>query len=95
MFAQLSALVRSAPAFPYTLGTQYSTAWGSWAHYEGTAKEGSAAVSIFRISAVSKSDAKLQAARNGIRRLKLVRVWLPGGIGHLDAYRKLEQGSVL
>ena len=72
MFAKLSALVGSGPVFPYTLGREFGTAWGSWKHFEGVAKEDESAVSVFRISSASKSDPKLQAARNGVRRLKMV-----------------------
>ena len=72
MFAKLSALVGSAPAFPYTTGQAYGTSWGSWTHYQGTKKEDASEVSIFRVSAPSKDDQKLQVARNGVKRLKLV-----------------------
>ena len=73
MFAKLTALVSSGPTFPYTLGEAYRAAWGSWTHFRGKAKEDGAAVSIFKISAASKSDPKLQSARNGVKRLKMVR----------------------
>lgn len=72
MFAKLSALVSSAPAFPYSTGQAFDTAWGSWTHYRGTKKEDGSDVSIFRVSAASKDDQKLQIARNGVKRLKLV-----------------------
>ena len=72
MFAKLSALVSSGPTFPYTLGEAYSTAWGAWTHFRGKAKEDGAPVSIFKISAASKNDPKLQSARNGVKRLKTV-----------------------
>lgn len=73
MFAKLSAFVSSAPTFPYSTGASYGTAWGCWTHHAGTKKDDSSEVSIFRISAQNKEDQKLQAARNGVKRLKLVR----------------------
>lgn len=72
MFAKLTALVSSAPAFPYVTGQPYEVAWGSWTHYRGTKKDDSSEVSIFRVSATSRDDQKLQIARNGVKRLKLV-----------------------
>ena len=72
MFAKLSALVGSGPAFPYALGAQHTVAWGSWTHFDGTVKDSGAAVSVFKMTAHSKTDPKLQAARNGVKRLKLV-----------------------
>ena len=75
MFAKLTALVSSGPTFPYTLGEAYGAAWGSWTHFRGKAKEDGAAVSVFKISAASKSDPKLQSARNGVKRLKTVRCY--------------------
>ena len=72
MFAKLSALVSSAPAFPYLTGQPFDTAWGSWTHFQGTKKDDSSEVSIFRISSQHKDDKKLQIARNGVKRLKLV-----------------------
>ena len=73
MFAKLSALVGSSPAFPYAVGAQHTVAWGSWTHFDGTVKDSGVAVSIFKVTAESKTDPKLQAARNGVKRLKLVR----------------------
>ena len=72
MFAKLSALVGSAPVFPYTTGQAFGIAWGCWTHFQGTKKEDLSEVSIFRISAQNKDDQKLQSARNGVKRLKLV-----------------------
>ncbi len=83
MFAKLSALVSSGPTFPYTLGEAYETAWGSWTHYRGKAREDGAAVSVFKISAGSRSDPKLLSARNGVKRLKTVRdcaQWVPASL---------------
>lgn len=53
------------------VGSEYNTAFGSWSHYEGISKEDNSAVSIFKITSV-KSDPKLEAARNGVKRLKSV-----------------------
>ena len=72
MFASLRQLVSSGNPFPYTLGKPFPAAFGAWTHFQGVSKEDEAPVSIFRISSNSPSDPKLQAARNGVKRLKLV-----------------------
>jgi SCY1-like protein 1 len=72
MLASLKAFVSSGPTFPYTIGQPFATAWGGWTHYRGTAKDDNSAVSIFKISAPNANDPKLRAARNGVKRLKLV-----------------------
>ena len=73
MFAKLTALVSNQPVFPYNIGKVYGDAWGSgWSHCEGTTKEDGTPVSIFKMSSVSTSDRTLIAARNGIKRLKMV-----------------------
>ena len=65
-------LVGGANAFPYTLGQQFPSGGPvGWKHFEGTSKEDGSRVSIFRVSG-SPSDHKLQAARNGVKRLKSV-----------------------
>ena len=73
MFAKLSALVSSAPSFPYTLGEPFRTAWGGWTHYQGTSNSDGSVVSVFRVSSTNKQDPKLASARNGVRRLRTVR----------------------
>ena len=62
----------SKPAFPYTVGEAYAEAWGSWTHHRGTARdEQNAEVSIFKLTGAA-TDPKLVAARNGVKRLRLV-----------------------
>lgn len=74
MFAKLSALVAGGPALNYNVeAQQYDQAWGCWAHYSGSSKEDGSPVSVFRIQAADPNDVKLVAARNGVRRLKMVR----------------------
>ncbi len=72
MLASLKALVSSGPTFPYVVGQPFTSAWGGWSHFRGTAKEDNSPVSIFKISASNPQDPKLKAARNGVKRLKLV-----------------------
>ncbi|KAK9810296.1 hypothetical protein WJX72_008245 [[Myrmecia] bisecta] len=73
MFAKLTALVSSGYTFPYVLKQQYGVAWGSWTHHQGAGREDGTPVSVFRISAGSKTDPNLEAARNGVKRLRMVR----------------------
>lgn len=72
MFAKLTALVGGGFSLPYTLGQPYESSWGSWTHYPATSKEDSKPVSVFKISA-EPEDRRLVVARNGIKRLKIVR----------------------
>ena len=72
MFAKLSALVGSAPTFPYTLGDPFQTAWGGWKHFQAKANSDGSSVSVFRISSSNKQDPKLSSARNGVKRLRTV-----------------------
>jgi SCY1-like protein 1 len=67
----LKQLVGGGSNFPYIIGTEYNSAFGSWSHYEGTCKEDNSSVSIFKLTS-NKSDPKLEAARNGVKRLKSV-----------------------
>lgn len=68
----LKQLVGSTSSFPYTLGVAHTTAFGAWSHYDGTSKEDNSSVSIFKLSASKSDPQKLQAARNGVKRLKSV-----------------------
>lgn len=73
MFAKLSALVGGGPALNYNVDPQqYDQAWGCWTHHSGTFREDGSPVSVFRIQAADANDQKLVAARNGVRRLKMV-----------------------
>ena len=74
MFAKLSALVSSAPSFPYQIGEPYRTAWGGWKHFKGKSNSDGSAVSIFRTSSTNKQDPKLTSARNGLKRLRTVSI---------------------
>ena len=74
MFAKLSALVSSAPSFPYQVGEPHRTAWGGWKHFQGTSNSDGSAVSIFRTSSTNKQDPKLTSARNGVKRLRTVSI---------------------
>lgn len=73
MFAKLTALVSSSPAFPYQLGDAYGEAWGTgWTHFKGTKKEDGSQVSIFKLTSEGAHDRRLVAAHNGVKRLRMV-----------------------
>jgi len=72
MFAKLTALVGSGSALPFDLSDPYPSAWGKWTHYKGTLRADGSNVSVFRISSQNKDDNKLEAARNGVKRLRTV-----------------------
>lgn len=74
LFSSISKLVGGGPALNYTLSeTPYREAWGCWTHYPATSKDDGSPVSVFRLSVADPNDRKLVAARNGVRRLKMVR----------------------
>jgi len=89
MFAKLSALVGTSTALPFQSTQELGTAWGHWTHSSGTLTSDGSRVSIFRVSAQNEMDPKLIAARNGVKRLKMVCCllcthtcdsWCPGAI---------------
>lgn len=73
MFAKLSALVGSSSSLPFEIVEEYGHGWGHWTHSAGKMYADGSRVSVFRISAESETDPKLIAARNGVKRLKMVR----------------------
>lgn len=73
MFAKLTSLVGGGTTLPFEVGEAYRSAWGAWTHYRGTLKADGSEVSVFRISAPIKDDVKLNIARNGVKRLRMVR----------------------
>ena len=74
LFSSISKLVSGGPALPYTLGDEpYSQAWGCWMHYPATAKDDGSPASVFKLTASDPNDLKLAAARNGVKRLRMVR----------------------
>lgn len=73
MFAKLSALVGGGPALNYNVEPEpYEVAWGCWTHFPGSSREDGSPVSVFRIAATDPNDLKLVAARNGVKRLRMV-----------------------
>lgn len=75
MFAKLSALVGGGPALNYNVDPEpYEVAWGCWTHFGGTSREDGSPVSVFRIAATDPNDLKLVAARNGVKRLRMVSI---------------------
>jgi hypothetical protein len=72
MFAKLTALVGGGYTFPYNVEEAYSSSWGGWTHHKGTSKEDSSNVSVFKYTANEPNDPRLAAARNGVKRLKMV-----------------------
>ncbi|CAK0749386.1 hypothetical protein CVIRNUC_001906 [Coccomyxa viridis] len=92
MFAKLTALVSSSPTFPYQLGDPYDDAWGcSWTHYKATKKEDGSVVSVFKLTSENAHDRKLVAARNGVKRLRMVRH--PNVLAFKDTLEVEEKGS--
>jgi SCY1-like protein 1 len=89
MFAKLSALVGGGPALNYNLNPEpYEVAWGPWTHYGGTSRDDGSPVSVFRIAAADPNDLTMTAARNGVKRLRMVRAAhrMPLSKQHLSSF---------
>ncbi|EFJ49788.1 hypothetical protein VOLCADRAFT_80567 [Volvox carteri f. nagariensis] len=91
MFAKLTALVGGGYTFPYVIEEPYDSAWGQWTHYRGKSKEDNSPVSIFKISATDPNDRKLVCARNGVKRLKMLRH--PNILAFKDSSETTEKGA--
>jgi SCY1-like protein 1 len=90
MFARLTALVGSGGGLPFDLLEAYPAGWLAWEHYKGKLKADGSPVSVFRISSADSNALKLQAARNGAKRLRTVRVRQPGAAPSSAALRTLD-----
>jgi SCY1-like protein 1 len=77
MFAKLTALVGGGYTFPYNVEEAYETCWGGWSHHRGSSKEDASPVSVFKFQSNDPNDPRLAAARNGVKRLKMVRAAVP------------------
>lgn len=97
MFAKftegLSALAGYNTAFPYIVEDPHPSAWGHWTHYRGRTKDDGCVVSIFKICAQDPNDRQLVAARNGIKRLKLLRH--PNILPFIASHETIEKGATV
>lgn len=93
MFAKLTALVGGGFNFPYVVEEPYDSAWGQWTHYRGKSKDDGSPVSIFKISATDANDKKLVCARNGVRRLKMLRH--PNLLAFKESSETTEKGTTV
>ena len=76
MFAKLASNLMGT-ALPFTMGEAHGGGgWAGWAHHAGTARDGGAPVSVWRLACARKEDPRLHAARHGVQKLKTVSVWL-------------------
>lgn len=91
MFAKLSALVGTSSGLPFVLETDYGPSWGQWTHASGTLTSDGSRVSIFRVSAQRDTDPVLIAARNGVKRLKMLRH--PNILRYVDTVEVEERGD--
>mmetsp|Transcript_346 Transcript_346/g.854 ORF Transcript_346/g.854 Transcript_346/m.854 type:complete len:822 (+) Transcript_346:2496-4961(+) len=92
MFAKLTALV-GGYNFPYELQETLPHPWGQWTHYRGVHREDGSVASVFKVSAVDPNDKKLVVARNGVRRLKMLRH--PNILAFKDSAEVQEKGATV
>ena len=97
MFAKLTALV-SQSSLPFDVTSPFlPTAPGQWTQAEGTyhnqanTSDRSGTVSIFRLGAASEGDALITHARNGVKRLKMLRH--PNILRYIDTIEVEEKGQ--
>lgn len=93
MFTKLAALaLGQAPAFPYTVGEALRGGeWTGWKLHAGVARDdSSSAVSVWRISG-RPGDARLELARHGVRKLKMVSWWPSEDCGKQGREEKRER----
>ncbi|KAL4423761.1 hypothetical protein ABPG75_001062 [Micractinium tetrahymenae] len=74
MFSRLTALV-SGTSLPFDLGEEFprGSGFGSWQHFRGTLRADGSPVSVFRLATPGKGDARLEAGRHGVKRLRTLR----------------------
>ena len=97
MFAKLTALV-SQSSLPFDVSGPYLPAGGSqWTRAQGTyhgqtsVNDRSSAVSVFRIAGQSENDPLIAQARNGVKRLKMLRH--PNILRYIDTIEMEERGQ--
>ena len=97
MFAKLTALV-SQSSLPFDVTSPFlPTAPGQWTQADGTyhnqanTSDRSGTVSIFRLGAASEGDALITHARNGVKRLKMLRH--PNILRYIDTIEVEEKGQ--
>lgn len=59
---------------PYELGEQRADAWGSWEHFAGKRVDDGKKFSVFRLTVKSADTLQLEAGRNAVKRVRVVRL---------------------
>eukprot|EP00798_Chlamydomonas_sp_ICE-L_P002840 gene2840-17741_t len=90
MFAKFTSSIFGGSTFPYTVEDAYESSWGGWIHSRGKTDADESPVSIFKISSANVNDRALVAARNGIKRLKLMRH--PNVLAFKDSHEITDKG---
>ncbi|KAL6763611.1 armadillo-type protein [Haematococcus lacustris] len=93
MFAKLTAAFGGGYNFPYNVEEAYPNAWGQWTHHRGTGKDDGAVVSVFKMSSADPTDRRLAVARNGVKRLKMLRH--PNILAYKDGAEVQEKGQTV
>ncbi|GBF94506.1 hypothetical protein Rsub_07040 [Raphidocelis subcapitata] len=92
-FSSISKFVGGGPALNYNVDeVPYPQAWGCWTHHPATSREDGSPASVFKLSVADPNDRKLAAARNGVRRLKMLRH--PNILTYKDSLELPERGGV-
>ena len=68
-----SSLFSGGFSLPYELGEKYGSAWGKWDHYQAARTSDKKPFSLFKLTAAPDEALLLEAARNGIKRIRTVR----------------------
>ena len=93
MLSRLTALVGGGTALPFEVGEAQAHGLGSWQHFRGTLRSDQSPVSVWRLAAPSKTDARLEAGRHGAKRLRMTRH--PGVLAFKDSVEVEEKGEAV
>lgn len=93
MLSRLTALVGGGSSLPWETHEVLGGGLGAWQHHRGTWRADGAPVSVWRLAATSKSDARLDAGRHGVKRLRTTRH--PAVLAFRDSVEVEERGETV
>jgi SCY1-like protein 1 len=68
----ISSLFAGGFSLPYDIGEKYAESWGQWEHFKATRTADKKPFSLFRLTAGTSDALALEAARNCVKRLRMV-----------------------
>ena len=68
-----SSMFSGGFSLPYEIGERHALCWGKWQHFRATRTTDKKPFSLFRLTASPSDALTLEAARNGVKKLRTVR----------------------